>query len=207
MTVAKPEQFTKWAKSLDDVTETVACKNTPIEQASFKVKGKSFLFVQQKDGGVVVRLKLRESAASAAGFDGVEVGAGGWTTIRLGARSAPPKQTQNWIGESYALSIASRVEKKVAKRSLTKKKSTKKSLTKKKSTKKSLTKKKPTKKSLTKKKPTKKSLTKKKPTKKSLTKKKPTKKSLTKKKPTKKSLTKSGPTKKSLAKKKPKRRA
>ena len=84
--------------------ETIACAGTPIEQASFKAGKKSFLFVQQKDGGVVLRLKLQESLPAAEKDPVAEVGVGGWVTLRLDGGTSAPKGVTAWIKESHALS-------------------------------------------------------------------------------------------------------
>ena len=102
------------ARGLPDVTETVACAGTAIEQASFRVGTKSFLFVQAKDGGVVVRLKLSDSMDAVEACTEAEVGVGGWVTVRVGAGEKPPGRLNAWVKESYALSSAPRPSKKKA---------------------------------------------------------------------------------------------
>ena len=90
---------------LDDVEEKIACKGTPIEQASFRTGGKSFLFAQRKGDLAIVRLKLDASIAAAkkAG-DFAEVGVNSWTTCRVPLAKAPSATLKKWVRESYALS-------------------------------------------------------------------------------------------------------
>ncbi len=91
-----------------DVEETVACQGTSVESASFKVKGKAFLFLRA--GTAMVKLdKSRAEAArlAAKAPDRCKAGAQGWTTITLGGDSAvPPELLKRWIDESYALMAA-----------------------------------------------------------------------------------------------------
>lgn len=138
--MATASQFTNIARALDGVTETVACAGTAIEQASFKVGKKSFLFVQAKDGGVIVRLKLGESASSAGAHEAVEIGVNGWATVRLSAQQALPRAARAWVLESYALSGGG-VAKKPRAKPATKKPATKKAAAKKPATKKRATRK------------------------------------------------------------------
>ena len=61
----------KLALSLPDVEEKIACAGTPIEQASFRTGGKSFLFAQRKGDLAIVRLKLDGSVTAAESAIGV----------------------------------------------------------------------------------------------------------------------------------------
>jgi predicted DNA-binding protein (MmcQ/YjbR family) len=82
--------------------ESVACKGTAVESASFKVGTKTFLFLRAAD----LRLKLRESLEEAnrlaADNDAIEVGGHGWIKVTLG-ESAPQllPTLEAWIEESY----------------------------------------------------------------------------------------------------------
>ncbi|MEO6710237.1 MAG: hypothetical protein ABI054_05305 [Planctomycetota bacterium] len=64
-----------------DVEEGLACEGTLIQSATFKVRGKSFLFL--KPGRVMLKLEsLRAEATKHAGRtpDRFKIGAGGWAT-------------------------------------------------------------------------------------------------------------------------------
>jgi hypothetical protein len=87
------------------VEEAIACKGTAVESAVFKVRKKTFLFVNT----VHARLKLRESLAEATGLAAKEpglydVGALGWIKVTLGAEPEPPLELfERWIDESRRL--------------------------------------------------------------------------------------------------------
>lgn len=85
------------AKSLPGVDEGVACAGTALESRTFRVNGKAFLFVSQKEA----RLKLAASLAEAARL-GCAAGANGWVKIALDA-PPPAKVLARWIAESHAL--------------------------------------------------------------------------------------------------------
>ena len=104
----------KLARSLADVEETIACRGTAIEQASFKTGGKSFLFAQRKGELAIVRLKLDASLAAAEEVDGVEVGKGSWTTCRVPLAKAPSATLKRWVRESYAMSVQKKAGRKAA---------------------------------------------------------------------------------------------
>jgi predicted DNA-binding protein (MmcQ/YjbR family) len=133
------QNFRKLIAKLPDVTETIACKGTAIEQSSFKTNKKSFFFLQAKDGGVIMRLKLEKSMPAALAEEKktpkrVEVGKNNWVTIRLAAGERPPAGLSAWVRESHALSASGKTGipkegvKKVAKKATKKtaKKTTKK---------------------------------------------------------------------------------
>lgn len=96
-------------KKLDGVAEAIACAGTAIEQSVYRVRGKSFLFVQNKDGGLVIRLKLKASLAAAQKLAKkappmFQAGVGGWVTVRLQVRESAPKNVlEAWVVESHAL--------------------------------------------------------------------------------------------------------
>jgi len=95
----------KAAKALPDVGEGVACAGTSIETRTFTVHGKAFLFVGAKN----LRLKLVRSAGEAGDFakrpgSAIQIGAGGWTTIRLADGEVPADAVlRRWVAESHAL--------------------------------------------------------------------------------------------------------
>lgn len=86
------------ALELPDTDEGISCKGTVLESRTVKVDTRAFLFL-----GKDVRLKLDKSIASAKKVKGVEVGSGGWTTIRLEESSPDVDLVEKWIRESYAL--------------------------------------------------------------------------------------------------------
>lgn len=88
----------KWATRDHNVTKDVACKGTALESTAFKLGGKTFLFLQQKDGAYIARLKLNRSLAEAKRL-GHEVGANGWVKITIAAID-PPAILEPWIEES-----------------------------------------------------------------------------------------------------------
>jgi hypothetical protein len=125
--------YNKLALRLANVEHTIACAGTTIEQSSFKVGGKSFLFVQAKHGGVILRMKLGDSFPAASALaekqpTTVEAGIGGWVTIRLAAGEKAPAGLPGWVKESHAVQ-AGGVEKKTAKKKTAKKKTAKKKKT------------------------------------------------------------------------------
>lgn len=85
------------AKSLAAVDEGVACVGTALESRTFRVKGKAFLFVSQREA----RLKLATSLAEAARL-GCSAGANGWVKIALDAQPHA-SVLKRWIAESHAL--------------------------------------------------------------------------------------------------------
>lgn len=101
----RTDLLSKAAKALPDVGEGVACAGTSIESKTFTVNGKAFLFVGSKN----LRLKLANSASEADRFakhpsSAVQMGAGGWTTIRLADGTVPEDAVlRRWVAESHAL--------------------------------------------------------------------------------------------------------
>ena len=98
-----------------DVEESVACRGTPIESATFKVGGRAFLFL--KSGRVMVRLdrSLAEASKLAGKKPGAfKVGSGGWTTVTYEDPShIPIKTLEKWIGESYRVLAGAGASRKV----------------------------------------------------------------------------------------------
>jgi hypothetical protein len=93
------------AMRLPEVQEGIACEGTPVEKRAFKVRSKTFLFVDAR----VAMLKLRDSLADAASLAQREsaryqVGAHGWVTVTFDPESPLPlDRLETWIGESYRL--------------------------------------------------------------------------------------------------------
>src|SRR5579863_5678704 len=86
------------ALSHDGAEETVACKGTAVESASFRVKKKAFLFLTDAH----IRLKLYGSIAKAKKH-GCDVGKMGWVKVDLADNAPPVSVLKGWIRESYAL--------------------------------------------------------------------------------------------------------
>jgi hypothetical protein len=86
------------ALSHDGVEETIACKGTAVESASFRVKKKAFLFLSDAH----VRVKLDASIAKAKKL-GCDVGKLGWVKVDLAGKPPPVGVLKTWIRESYAL--------------------------------------------------------------------------------------------------------
>ena len=91
----------KAALEYEDVEEGVACAGTAIECATFKVKKKAFLFVNQNNA----RLRLTKSRAEAARLAKTEpqryvVGSQGWAKIFL-AKPPALELMLRWLDESY----------------------------------------------------------------------------------------------------------
>jgi hypothetical protein len=88
------------------VEESVACKGTVIQSATFKVRGKAFLFLRP----VQAMLKLGPSLPAAVGLakkspNSLRAGAGGWVTVPLPARAPVDlARLEAWIDESYSVS-------------------------------------------------------------------------------------------------------
>ena len=98
--------WTRAALALRDVEELLACEGTAAEQKSYTAKGNTFLTVQERDGGLVIRLKLKASvddAKAKVGSDKVEAGSGGWVTLHV-HKLIPSDVIHGWVGESHALS-------------------------------------------------------------------------------------------------------
>lgn len=100
------EEFRGFALSLAGSEEHVACKGTAIEQSSFKVKKKSFFFLQEKDDVLILRFKLADSLGEAEADESGEVEVGkGWVTWRYPLnRSSGKRRLKKWVRESHALS-------------------------------------------------------------------------------------------------------
>jgi predicted DNA-binding protein (MmcQ/YjbR family) len=83
--------------------EAVSCAGTALESASFKARGKAFLFIGKAD----VKVKLRDSLAEAAELQAaqpgrIRVGAHGWTVVAYGPdRPLPVALLERWIDESF----------------------------------------------------------------------------------------------------------
>ena len=98
------------ALALPEVEEAIACKGTALECASFKVRGKSFLFAGQKDWKVKLVESQKEALAKPASC---KVGAQGWVTIANGD-ALPTAVVKRWIGESYRIMAGAAKKKKAA---------------------------------------------------------------------------------------------
>ena len=101
------EALRKRASEYPGVDEGTACT-----QSSFKVGGKSFLFVGEQGGRYKVMLKLGESlpearelaAAQPDNFQAGGKGATAWVTVRFSAEDPPAaKLWRRWLDESYAI--------------------------------------------------------------------------------------------------------
>jgi predicted DNA-binding protein (MmcQ/YjbR family) len=85
----------------DGVEEGIACAGTVLESATFKVKKKAFLFVNEKNA----RLRLLASRQEAAQLAKKEprryvIGPQGWAKILL-ADPPPLELLLRWLDESY----------------------------------------------------------------------------------------------------------
>lgn len=99
-----PEEIRKLATAYPDLTEGTSCA-----KVAFKVKGKSFVFVEQKDGEWNAMVKLDASLADAKARqkkqpNNISVGNHGWTTLKFKNGKGPPKTVlRRWIDESFRL--------------------------------------------------------------------------------------------------------
>ncbi len=97
-----------------DVQESVACKGTAIESATFKVGGRAFLFL--RSGRVMVRLdRSQKEASRLAGKKPAcyKVGSGGWTTVTFeDPKDVSIKLLERWISESYRVLASAGASKK-----------------------------------------------------------------------------------------------
>jgi hypothetical protein len=88
-----------------DVEESVACKGTPIESATFKIGGRAFLFL--RSGRVMVRLdRSQEEAAGLAQKkpERYKIGSGGWATVTFeGPKDVSIRLLERWVSESYGV--------------------------------------------------------------------------------------------------------
>lgn len=99
----------------EGVEETIACKGTALESASFKVSGKAFLFVSAKEARFKLEASLTQAEAMAQAHPGgIKVGTRGWVTLDFGA-AVPSSVWEAWVEESYQL-MAGKKAKPAAKR-------------------------------------------------------------------------------------------
>lgn len=99
----------KLAHAHDGVEEGVACAGTAIESRTYIVRKKAFLFVQEKDDTLVLRMRLGASFKEAEKLAATtpkafEAGRGGWVKLAF-ATGKPPREEllKRWISESYSL--------------------------------------------------------------------------------------------------------
>jgi hypothetical protein len=97
------EALRKAALAHPDVEEGVACAGTPLECATFKVRKKTFLFVNENNA----RVRLDKSRAAAAKLaksnpECYVIGPQGWAKVMVAA-SPDVSLVEKWIGESYQL--------------------------------------------------------------------------------------------------------
>jgi predicted DNA-binding protein (MmcQ/YjbR family) len=84
-----------------------AHEDFPWGERVVKVKGKVFLFLGGKDGGLGLSVKLPSSGLIALGLPfasptGYGLARSGWVTARFGPKDKPPmKLLRAWIDESY----------------------------------------------------------------------------------------------------------
>jgi predicted DNA-binding protein (MmcQ/YjbR family) len=102
------ESAKRLALALEGVGESIACAGTSLEQCSFAVGKKAFLFVHERDGRVTLRMKLGVENAIAierarAEPEIYQVGKQGWVTVRLPSTARVPAVVRTWIQESHAL--------------------------------------------------------------------------------------------------------
>ena len=86
------------------VEESLACRGTAVESASFEVGGKAFLFLDEAKAMVKLGASREQAGELAAQGPGTcKTGAGGWTTVVLSEPAGVPLATlRAWIAESYA---------------------------------------------------------------------------------------------------------
>ncbi len=108
------ENLRKVALSCPNTEETLSCKGTAIESATFKIKSKSFIFV--RPGNVMVKLDTSLEEAGKLAKENpksLKVGKGGWTTITApGSKEVPLSLLKKWTKESYELFCAPKNKKK-----------------------------------------------------------------------------------------------
>lgn len=82
---------------------------TSCVKRAFRVRKKAYVYIGMKKEGYNVMVKLRDSLAAASALqaeqpDRFQVGAHGWTTVRLPHDDlGPPGLLEGWIDESYRL--------------------------------------------------------------------------------------------------------
>ncbi len=89
------------AMSLPETTEGTSCVNR-----AFRVRKKNFLFVGEKGDKIRVMLKLKDSLQQAIdlGDSRIEVGTGGWVTMRFVADNALDEaMLLDWLAESFCV--------------------------------------------------------------------------------------------------------
>ena len=104
------DSLRKQASGYPEVEESVACKGTVIQSATFKVGGKAFLFLRPARAMLKLGASLPEVMRMAkANTSALRAGSGGWITIPLPAKKpVTAKRLTSWIRESYELFAAPR---------------------------------------------------------------------------------------------------
>lgn len=99
-----PAHLRALAMRYPETTEGTSCT-----KAAFKVRTKSFLFLEEKEDSWNLMLKLDESLDEAELLaekqpDNYSVGKHGWTTLRFPSGKGPPvKLLDRWVDESFRL--------------------------------------------------------------------------------------------------------
>jgi YjbR len=94
----------QFALRLPETEEGIACEGTALESRTMKRKGKAYLFLRAID----LRLKLAASVEEAAALAAKEparyqVGAGGWTLVKLDGATDRLDVLKRWVEESHSL--------------------------------------------------------------------------------------------------------
>ena len=109
-------------------------EGTACTQSSFKAGKKAFLYIGMQGGRFKAMFKLKKSMSKAAKLaekesDRYEVGSTSWVTARFTADKPMPKKLwEDWLDESYELSLGTGIKsaaKKISKKKTTKKPSSK----------------------------------------------------------------------------------
>jgi hypothetical protein len=95
----------KYALTLPETEEGIACEGTAVESHTVKTKKKAFLFIRASDARLKLATSLPEATALAAKEpERYSVGAHGWVLIKLDGSAAYPLDVlKRWVKESHAL--------------------------------------------------------------------------------------------------------
>jgi hypothetical protein len=93
----------KAALALPDVEEGVACAGTALECATFKIRKKTFLFVNENNARVRLdKSRLAAGKLAKAHPDTYVIGPQGWAKVLM-AGSPDVSLVEKWVVESYQL--------------------------------------------------------------------------------------------------------
>jgi predicted signal transduction protein with EAL and GGDEF domain len=98
------QSLRRFALTLPETEEGVACAGTALEAVTVKRKGKAFLFLRATEARLKLDASLPEAEALATKNPArCQVGAHGWVLVKLDGKSDPLDVLKRWTAESHAL--------------------------------------------------------------------------------------------------------